>query len=125
MINAILNKHLPEAYDRYLADAVHPFSGFREGEKGDYDPISDSYVLAPAVTYSGRGTIQEYESLELQVTEIDITDVKFSCLQIECSGTPEIGDIITLRDRDHRIMTVKPSGTDLKWIMQLRGLNVV
>ena len=124
MINNILNRELPKAYDKYLADAVHPFTGHRKGEKGEYDPVTDTYVEAPAVVYGGRGVIGEWEEAELQATEIDITDVKFSCLQIECSDEPMIGDLITLRGKKHRIFSVQPSPTDLKWVMGLRGLNV-
>lgn len=124
MINAILSKHLPAAFDKELADAVHQFVGQREGEKGEYDPVTDTYPTTPAITYSGRGTIQKYKASELLVTEIDITDVKLSCLQMECTGVPKIGDAITLRGQTARIMTVAPSATDFKWVMQLRGLNV-
>lgn len=124
MINGILNKQLPRAYDGALKDAVHSFTGKREGDRDSYDPVTDTYVNSPAVTYSGRGTIKKYTASELMVTEIDITDVKFSCLQIECTGVPAIGDEITLRGMTGRVMTVSPSSTGLKWVMQLRGLNV-
>lgn len=137
MINSILNSVLPAIYDNELSDAVHLFTGTRAlstSEIADnYDPITDQYYDAPDGTivsadklvYGGRGTVRDYTDLEIQSSKIDITDIKLSALRIEVTGEPRIGDIITVLGQRRRVMQVGQSSTGVKWVMQLRGLNVV
>lgn len=124
MINAILNKVLPEVFNKELADAVHPFTGKRVNTKGVYDPVLDEVVGGADLIYSGRGTVRDYNDFEIQATQIDISDLRLSVLQIEVSAAPRIGDVITVQGQERRVMRVSPSSTNLKWVMQLRGLRV-
>ena len=124
MINAILNKVLPEVFNKELADAVHQFTGKRVNVESIFDPVKDEYVTGSDLFYSGRGTIRDYNDFEIQATQIDITDLRLSVLQIEVTAEPRIGDIIHIQDQDRRGMRVSPSSTNLKWVLQLRGLRV-
>lgn len=150
MINAILNKHLPRAFDNQLRDAVKSFEGSRKGTGGTYDPITDTYVGSTDVTYSGRGVFGSYKIEETKDTQIGLKDVKLTCLQIEVTKIPvyryadktrfasryyyvaPLGDVVThpkpddivvQGDNEYRIIDVKRDPTSSIWIMQLRGLD--
>lgn len=124
MINAILNKVLPEVFDKELADAVHQFTGKRVNDESIFDPVKDEYVMGSDLLYSGRGTVRDYNDFEIQATQIDITDLRLSVLQTEITEEPRIDDIIHIQGQDRRVMRVSPSSTNLKWVLQLRGLRV-
>ncbi len=123
MINALITKHLGNAFDNQLRDAVYLFTATRKGEGGVYDPIEDTYTGSPDITYSGRGTLEDYTVEEIQATQIDINDVKLSALQAEVTNKPKIDDIITIDGQDRRVMMVSPDGVQAMWVMQLRGLQ--
>ena len=150
MINAILNKHLPKAFDNQLRDAVKSFEGSRKSTGGTYDPITDTYVGNTDVTYSGRGVFGSYKIEETQDTQIGLKDVKLTCLQIEVTKIPvyryvdktrfasryyyvaPLGDVVThpkpddivvQGDNEYRIIDVKRDPTSSIWIMQLRGID--
>ena len=150
MINAILNKHLPKAFDNQLRDAVKSFEGSRKGAGGTYDPITDTYVGISTVTYSGRGVFGSYKIEETQDTQIGLKDVKLTCLQIEVTKIPvyryadktrfanryyyvapavnaathpKPDDIVIQGDNEYRIIDVKRDPTSSIWIMQLRGID--
>lgn len=124
MINALINKHLPKAFDNPLRDTVTSFTATRKGEGGVYDPVLDEYVGSPDVNYTGRGIFGSFNNEEIQATQIDITDVKLTCLQIEVTGSPKIDDIIVADGQDRRVMNVSQDPSRSIWILQLRGLNV-
>jgi hypothetical protein len=124
MINAIINKHLPRAFDNQLKDAVTAFTATRKGTGGAYDPELGEYVGAADINYSGRGTFGSYSTLEMQVTQIETTDVKLTALQIEVTDTPKVDDVIVVDGQDRRVMDVSQDPTKSIWILQLRGLNV-
>lgn len=124
MINAILNKVLPEAFDKELADAVHQFTGKRVNVESIFDPVQDKYVAGSDLLYSGRGTVRDYNDFEIQSTQVDITDLRLSVLQSEVTAEPRVDDIIHIQGQDRRVMRVSPSSTNLKWVLQLRGLRV-
>lgn len=123
MIKALLDKHLSKAFDNQLTDAVTPFTATRKGLQGEYDPITDSYESSD-IEYSGRGVFESYKDFEVQATQIDITDVKLTCLQSEVTNTPQIDDVITADEQSRRIVNVSQDPTSSIWIIQLRGLNV-
>lgn len=150
MINAILSKHLPRAFDNQLRDAVRSFEGSRKGTGGTYDPITDTYVGNTDVTYSGRGVFGSYKIEETRDTQIGLKDVKLTCLQIEVTKIPvyryadktrfanryyyiaPLGDVVThpkpddivvQGDNEYRIIDVKRDPTSSIWIMQLRGID--
>lgn len=124
MINALINKHLPKAFDGALKDAVKPFTASRQGTSQVYDPVEDEYVGATSVTYTGRGVFGSYSTLERQDTQIDITDTKLTCVQIEVTSQPEIDDIITMQGQELRVLNIDQDPTSSIWIMQLRGVYV-
>lgn len=122
MINALINKHLPKAFDNPLRDTVTSFTATRKGVGGVYDPILDEYVGSPDVNYTGRGIFGSYSTLEIQATQIDITDVKLTCLQIEVTQSPKVDDIIKADGQDRRVLAVSQDPSQSIWILQLRGL---
>lgn len=124
MINALINKHLPKAFDNPLRDTVTSFTATRKGEGGVYDPIEDQYVGSPDVNYTGRGIFGSFSNEEIQATQIDITDVKLTCLQIEVAQSPKVDDVITADGQDRRVLAVSQDPSRSIWILQLRGLNV-
>lgn len=124
MINALINKHLPKAFDTQLKDAITTFTATRKGATGEYDPVLGEYVGGADISYTGRGVISNYKKEELQATQIEITDVKLLCLQIESTIAPQVDDIITVGDVDRRVLNVSQDATSSLWVMQLRGLHV-
>ena len=150
MINAILNKHLPKAFDNQLRDAVKSFEGSRKGAGSTYDPITDTYIDSDKFTYSGRGVFSGYKIEETKDTQIGLNDVKLTCLQIEVTKLPiyrfidknrfasryyyiaPVGgiathpkpdDILVQGDNEYRIIDVKRDPTSSIWTIQLRGLD--
>lgn len=124
MINAIINKHLPKAFDTQLKDAVTTFTGTRKGTAGEYDPELGEVVGGADISYTGRGVISNYKKEELQATQIEITDVKLLCLQIESTIAPKVDDVITANNVARRVLNVSQDATSSLWLLQLRGLNV-
>ena len=124
MINAIINKHLPKAFDNQLKDAISTFTATRKGASGEYDPVLGEYVGGADISYTGRGVLSSYKKEELQATQIEITDSRLFCLHIEVDAKPEVDDIITAKGVSRRVMAVENSITDNEWVIQLRGLNV-
>lgn len=124
MINALINKHLPKAFDNPLRDTVTSFTATRKGEGGSYDPVEDQYVGSPDVNYAGRGIFGSFNNEEIQATQIEITDVKLTCLQIEVTQPPKVDDIIKADGQDRRVLAVSQDPSHSIWILQLRGLNV-
>lgn len=124
MINALINKHLPKAFDNQLKDAITAFTGTRKGATGEYDPVLDEYVGGADISYTGRGTFGKFKSEEIQATQIETTDSRLFCLHIEVDIKPEVDDIITANGVSRRVLAVENSITDNEWIIQLRGLNV-
>jgi len=124
MINAIINKHLPKAFDTQLIDAITTFTGTRKGATGEYDPVLGEVVGGADISYTGRGVISNYNKEELQATQIEITDVKLLCLQIESTIAPQVDDVITANNVARRVLNVSQDATSSLWILQLRGLHV-
>lgn len=127
MINQLISKHVAKAFDGALKDAVSSFVGSRQNVGGDvyYDPELDANVGAVDITYTGRGVFGSYNDLELQATQVDINDVKLTCLQTEVGDKPQIDDSIVTHDGKERIiLSVEQDPAQTLWIVQLRGLNV-
>lgn len=124
MINAIINKHLPKAFDNQLIDAITTFTGTRKGATGEYDPVLGEVVGGADISYIGRGVISSYNKEEIQATQIEITDVKLLCLQIESTIAPKVDDVITANNVARRVLNVSQDATSSLWLLQLRGLNV-
>lgn len=124
MINAIINKHLPKAFDNQLIDAITTFTGTRNGATGEYDPVLGEVVGGADISYIGRGVISNYNKEEIQATQIEITDVKLLCLQIESTIAPKVDDVITANNVARRVLNVSQDATSSLWVMQLRGLDV-
>lgn len=124
MINAIINKHLPKAFNNQLRDAVTVFSATRKGKDGVYDPVEDEYTGSPDVNYTGRGVFGSYNDIEIQATQINTTDVKLLCLQSEVTIPPKVDDVIIADGQDRRVLAVSQDPANATWTLQLRGLNV-
>lgn len=124
MINAIINKHLPRAFDNQLKDAVQDFTVRRKGYGGAYDPELGEYVGAADTIYTGRGVFGSYNNHEIQATQINITDVKLLCVQIEVSEKPKVDDVVIVGDTERRILDVDQDPAGATWTLQLRGLDV-
>lgn len=122
MINAIINKHLPKAFDNQLIDAISTFTATRKGSSGEYDPVLGEYVGGADISYTGRGVLSSYKKEELQALQVELTDVKLLCLQIESTIAPQVDDIITVGDVDRRVLNVSQDPTSSLWLLQLRGL---
>lgn len=123
MINAILNKHLPRAFDNQLQDAVKSFEGSRKGTGGTYDPITDTYVGNTDVTYSGRGVFSDYKVDETKDTQINLSDIKLTALAIEVTANPQVDDVIVQDDKGYRVLNVGSDPTGSVWTLQLRGID--
>lgn len=124
MINAIINKHLPKAFDNQLKDAISTFTGTRKGSSGEYDPVLGEYVGGADISYTGRGVLSSYKKEELQALQVELTDVKLLCLQIESTSAPKVDDIITVGDVGRRVLNVSQDPSSSLWLLQLRGLSV-
>lgn len=124
MINAIVNKAISKAFDNQLKDAVTAFTGARKGTTGEYDPVLGEVVGGEDISYSGRGVFGSYNKEELQSVQVEITDVKLLCLQIESTIAPKVDDVIVADGQDRRVMNVSQDPTSSIWTLQLRGLNV-
>lgn len=124
MINAIINKHLPKAFDAQLKDAVTAFTGTRKGATGDYDPVLGEVVGGADINYAGRGVLSSYKKEEIQAVQVELTDVKLLCLQIESTIAPQVDDVITANNVARRVLNVSQDATSSLWVMQLRGLDV-
>lgn len=124
MINALINKHLPRAFDNQLKDAVTAFTATRKGTGSAYDPELGEVVGAADITYSGRGTFGSFSTMEQQAIQIETTDVKLTALQIEVTEKPKVDDVIVAEGQDRRVMDVSQDPTSSIWVLQLRGLNV-
>lgn len=124
MINAIINKHLPKAFDNQLKDAVTTFTATRKGASGEYDPVLGEYVGGADISYTGRGVLSSYKKEELQAVQVELTDVKLLCLQIESTIAPKVDDVITANNVARRVLNVSQDPSSSLWVLQLRGLNV-
>ena len=123
MMKALISKNLAKAYDGPLKDAVHQFVGVKSSSGGDIDPITGVYTTESVKSYTGRGTLDEYTIEEKQVMQFDITDLKLSALQTETTGSPSIGDSITIKGQEVRVVHVGTDSIDAMWILQLRGFS--
>ena len=113
MINAILNKHLPKAFDNQLRDAVKSFEGSRKGTGGTYDPITDTYTDGGNIAYNGRGVFSDYKIDETKDTQINLSDIKLTALAIEVTANPQVDDVIIQDDKEYRVLNVgsDPTGS--------------
>lgn len=122
MINAIINKHLPKAFDNQLKDAISTFTATRKGASGEYDPVLGEYVGGADISYTGRGVLSSYKKEELQAVQVELTDVKLLCLQIESTIAPKVDDVITANNVARRVLNVSQDPSSSLWVLQLRGL---
>lgn len=125
MIKNLVTSNLAKAFDGALQDAVQLFTGSRKGTGGYYDPEIGDYVGSADITYSGRGVFGSYNSEEIQSTQIDINDIKLTCLQSEVNETPEIDDIIVHDGKEHNVIEVGQDPASVTWSIQLRGIDNV
>lgn len=122
MINALINKHIAEAFDNQLGDAVSSFMGYRKGVVGGYDAVSDTYTQSTEVNYTGRGVFDSYNQEEIQSSQIDITDVKLWCLQAEVDALPAVDDEITRASGwVGRVISIEQDPVSAGWTIQLRS----
>ena len=122
MINQLISKHIAEAFDNQLGDAVSSFKGYRKGAAGGYDAVSDTYVQGTDVNYVGRGVFDSYSQEEIQASQIDITDVKLWCLQSELTSLPAVDDTVTRASGwQGRILSIEQDPVCAGWTIQLRA----
>jgi hypothetical protein len=123
MIKSLITKHVSKAFDNQLSDAVSAFSVVRKGVEGAYDPVNDSYAPAIDVVISSRGVFDAYTANEIANTQIDITDLKLTCLQDEFNGIPQNDDVLFRDEQDGRIISFEQDAAGATWIMQVRGIR--
>lgn len=129
MIRAILDKHLSKAFDNQLSDAVRYFTGSRSMGSGGYDPVTGQVSAAAKLEYVGRGTLSQFDATELLAPNIDVLDIKLSCLQSEVTRddlptAPKIDDTIMIEGQEKRVISVSQDSVAAMWIIQLRGQDV-
>lgn len=122
MIKNLVTSNLAKAFDGALRDTVSPFLASRKGTGGYYDPEIGDYVDGADVTYTGRGVFGSYNDFEIQANQIDINDVKLTCLQDEVGDKPKVDDTIIHDDKSHSVISVKQDPASATWTIQLRGL---
>ena len=122
MIKNLVTSNLAKAFDGALGDTVSPFLASRKGTGGYYDPELGDYVDGADVTYTGRGVFGSYNDFEIQANQIDINDVKLTCLQDEVGDKPKVDDTIIHNDTSHSIISIKQDPSGATWTIQLRGL---
>ena len=122
MIKNLVTSSLAKAFDGALRDTVSPFLASRKGSQGYYDPEIGDYVDGADVTYTGRGVFSNFTEFEVQSSQIDINDVKLTCLQDEVGDKPKVDDTITHNDTSHSVISVKQDPSGATWTIQLRGL---
>lgn len=126
MIKALITQHLGAAMDKELIDAATPFTGTRKSaDAGVYDPETGTRTRPPDVNYEGRGIFDNYSDFEIQATQIDITDVKLTCLQAEVTSAPIVDDVIIAEGISRRVQNVGQDPAHATWVIQLRGLGNV
>ena len=124
MINQLLTKHLSAAFSGVLSDTVSSFTASRKGTGGYYDPEIGDYVDGTDTTYAGRGVFGSYNDFEIQASQVDINDIKLTCLQAEVTLKPKVDDIIVQDGKERNVLSVKEDPANSIWTLQLRGLNV-
>ena len=122
MIKNLVTSSLAKAFDGALRDTVTPFLASRKGTGGYFDPELGDYVDGADVTYTGRGVFGSYNDFEIQANQIDINDVKLTCLQDEVGDKPKVDDTIIHEDTSHSVISVKQDPSGSTWTIQLRGL---
>lgn len=113
---------LASAYNTDLADAVTAFTGSRVVTSGTYDPVIGGYP-STTLTYSGRGVMGGYKTLEIDNQNVYATDVKLSgVLQnelIDSEGAavqPQVDDLIA----GMKVVSVGQDPAGAQWQIQLR-----
>ena len=124
MIKNLVTSSLAKAFDGALGDTVSPFLASRKGSGGYYDPEIGDYIDGTDVTYTGRGVFGSYNDFEIQANQIDINDVKLTCLQAEVGDKPKVDDTIIHNDTSHSVISIKQDPSQSVWVLQLRGLIV-
>lgn len=122
MIKNLVTSNLAKAFDGSLSDTVSPFLASRKGTGGYYDPEIGDYVGSADVTYTGRGVFSNFTEFEVQSSQIDINDIKLTCLQDEVGDKPKVDDTIIHNDTSHSVISVKQDPSGATWTIQLRGL---
>ena len=124
MIRDLINKHLPQALNNQLSDAVSSFKATRKGVEGVYDPAEDTYSDGADVEYTGRGLFSNYTVEEILAAQIDVTDVKLWCLQSEVTDTPKVDDVVIRASGwCGRVISVGQDPVSAGWDIQLRGIS--
>lgn len=88
---------------------------------GSYDPTTSSVTGATNSSYSGVGHPEPYSSSQIATGVVRVDDVKL--LFYSDSGVPEIGNIISLRNKDYNVLNVDRlavQGLNAAYILQLR-----
>lgn len=124
MIKNLVTSNLAKAFDGALRDTVKPFLASRKGSQGYYDPEIGDYVDSIDVTYTGRGVFGGYNDFEIQANQIDINDVRLTCLQDEVGDKPKVDDTIIHDDKSHSVISVKQDPSSSVFVLQLRGLSL-
>lgn len=93
----------------------------RADQLGDASKPFELENSTTQVKTSGRGWREDISMLETDNESVQISDIKFSCLQNELSVTPEIDDILHIGTNEHYIYKVSSDPADATWTMWARG----
>lgn len=109
-----IDAKLAKAFNGPLARAIKPFTGSRE-VAGSYDPVTGTTSTTTA-TYTGRGSFGDYSAEQVDNQHILGTDQLLTALQMETSGTPQVGDTI----EGMEVVRVAQDAASVTWELQLR-----
>lgn len=115
-----LQQELSDAFSNDLADAVTEFAGYREGTRGEYDPVLDDYVTTPPLNYTGRGVFSNFDTRLVDGNTILNTDKNLLVLTSEVTEVPKIGDTIDDQYVIHN-MSQDPAGATFTLHLRKHG----
>ncbi|WP_288364783.1 glutamate 5-kinase [uncultured Acinetobacter sp.] len=119
MIRNKIQAKVGKAFDKKLADAVHPFTCERIS-KTNWDPKTETYVEVKE-NYSGRGVLfGSYSQYEIQTLGVLATDKKATVLQNEVTMAPKIDDEWLTALGSFRIIHIQQDPASTIWKCQLR-----
>lgn len=122
MIKALLEKHIPKAFDAQLSDAVKPFAGSRKSAATPYDPRNMRRDTV-SMNYTGRGVFGEFKAFETENTALEISDTKLTAMQSEVLD--DTGAPIAIKEGDTinglQVIEISQDPTSTIWTVALRG----
>lgn len=124
MIRDKIQSKVAKAFNKKLADAVHPFTCTKIIYSGDFDFVTQEYSEKTETTYTGRGVLfGSYARDLVKPDDYQIEDSKATVLQNEVTAKPEIGDEWDTAEGVFRVINVGKDPTGVIWSVQLRKVG--